>query len=119
MAAKGAVVYTLAHHQALFSQGRVSEAQAAEPTHHGSNSMGQACARAPSVEGLWRELVVQERNQEGQGGAEQDVKTNFETVAGRGVYTSGRWGNAVSYSVPLLYPGQDLLNKIVLLVEVP
>ena len=47
------------------------------------------------------------------------MKTNFEAAAGEGVYPSRRWGKAVSYSVPLLYPGQRFLFEIVLLVEVP
>ena len=47
------------------------------------------------------------------------MQTNFETASGRGVYTSVRWGKSLSYSVPLLYPGQSFLFKIVLLVEVP
>ena len=50
---------------------------------------------------------------------EQQIKTNCETSVGRGGYTSGRWGKSLSYSVPLMYPGQKLLFKIVLLVEVP
>jgi hypothetical protein len=47
------------------------------------------------------------------------MKSNFETVVGRAVYTSGYWRNVVSYSAPLLYPGQRGLIKFVLLVEVP
>ena len=47
------------------------------------------------------------------------MKTNFETVAGRGVYTSGSWRKAVTYSAPLLYLGQKWLIKFALLVEVP
>ena len=32
---------------------------------------------------------------------------------------SVRWGKVVSYSAPLLYPGQRFLIKVVLLVEIP
>ena len=41
----------------------------------------------------------------------------FETAAGRGVYTSGSWPKALSYSAPMLVG--NFLIKIVLLVEVP
>ena len=41
MAAKGAGVYTLAPHQALVR----ARARPSIPTHHGSNSMGQACTQ--------------------------------------------------------------------------
>ena len=51
--------------------------------------------------------------------AEQHMETDFETVVGRGVYTRGSWRKAVTYSDPLLYPGQKLLIKFVFLVEVP
>ena len=44
MAAKGAVVYTLAPHQALVRVG-LARARPPIPTHHGSNSMGQACTQ--------------------------------------------------------------------------
>ena len=47
------------------------------------------------------------------------MKSNVETVVGRGVYTSGSWRKVVTYSAPLLYPGQRHLIKFVLLVEVP
>ena len=69
--------------------------------------MGQACARAPSVDGLGRELIVQERNQEGQGGAgaRHEVRpTSRLLLAGE----STREGL-----------GDRLLIKFVLLVEVP
>ena len=55
----------------------------------------------------------------GKAAPEQQINTNFETSSGRGVYTSGRWGKSLSYSVPLLYPGWRFLFKLVLLVEVP
>ena len=44
MAAKGAVVYTLAPHQALVRVG-LARARLPIPTLHGPNSMGQACTQ--------------------------------------------------------------------------
>ena len=58
MAAKGAVVYTLAPHQALVRQGRVSEGQAARRYPHIMDPIPWD-RRAPSVDGLGRELIVQ------------------------------------------------------------
>ena len=63
--------------------------------------------------------MCKSEDKRGKAAPEQQIKTNFETSAGRGVYTSGRWGKSLNYSVPLMYPGQKLLFKIVLLVEVP
>ena len=74
--------------------------------------------RAHSVDGLGNFLCTSE-DKRGKAAPDQHVKTNFETVVGRGVYTSGRWGKSLNYSAPLLYPGQRFLFKIVLLVEVP
>ena len=64
-------------------------------------------------------LLCEREDKRGKAAPGQQIKTNFETSAGRGVYTSGRWGKSVSYSVPLMYPGQKFLFKVVLLVEVP
>ena len=63
--------------------------------------------------------MCKSEDKRGKAAPEQQIKTNFETSSGRGVYTSGRWGKSLSYSVPLLYPGQRLLFNTVLLVEVP
>ena len=75
--------------------------------------------RARSVDGLGRGLIVQERRQEGQGGAGATNKDQLRDICWQCVYTSGRWGKSLNYSVPLLYPGQRYLFKIVLFVEVP
>ena len=75
--------------------------------------------RARSVDGLGRNLLCKSEDEMGKAAPEQQMNTNFETAAGKGVYTSRRWGKALSYSAPLLYPGQPLLINIVLLVEVP
>ena len=64
-------------------------------------------------------FLCKSEDKRGKAAPEQQIKTNFETSVGRGVYTSGRWGKSLSYSVPLLFPGQALLFKIVLLAEVP
>ena len=63
--------------------------------------------------------MCKSEDKRGKAAPEQQIKTNFETFVGRGVYTSGRLGKSLHYSVPLLYPGQRFLFKIVLLVEVP
>ena len=73
----------------------------------------------PALTALRGNLLCKSEDKRGQAAPEQKMQINFETVAGRGVYTSGRWGKVVSYSLPLLYPGQQFLIKIVLLVEVP
>jgi hypothetical protein len=116
MAAKGVVVYTLAQHKALVRQGRVSEGQAADT--HTSWIQLHGTGVRPALAALGANLLCKSEIKRGKAAPEQDMKTNFET-AGKGVYTSGRWGKSLNYSVPLLYPGQRLLFKIVLLVEVP
>jgi hypothetical protein len=63
--------------------------------------------------------LCKSEDKRGTAAPEQRMKTKFETAAGKGVYTSRRLGKYLNYSVPLLYPGQRFLFKIVLLVEVP
>ena len=63
--------------------------------------------------------MFKSEDKRGKAAPEQQMNTNFETAAGRGVYTSRRWGKSLKYSIPLLYPGQHFLIKILLLVEVP
>ena len=84
-AAKGVVVYTLAQHQALVRQGRVSEGQVAD-THtlwiqlHGTGVR-------PVFTALGGNLLCKSEDKRGKAAPEQIMKTNFETVVGRGVYT--------------------------------
>ena len=63
--------------------------------------------------------MCKSEDKKGKAAQEPTMKSNFETVVGRGIYTSGYWRKAVTYSAPLLYPGQRHLIKFVLLVEVP
>ena len=64
--------------------------------------------RARSVDGLGSELIVQERREEGQGGAGA-TNTNFETSAGRGVYTSGRWGKVFDLTRSTAVSGSEVI----------
>ena len=63
--------------------------------------------------------MCKSEDKKGKAAQEPTMKSNFKTDAGRGVYTSRYWRMAVTYSAPLLYPGQRHLIKFVLLVEVP
>ena len=85
MAAKGAVVYTLAQHQALVRQGRVSEGQAADT--HTSWIQLHGTGVRPALTALGGNFVCKSEIKRGKAAPEQDMKTNFETVVGRGVYT--------------------------------
>ena len=85
MAAKGAGVYTLAPHQALVR----ARARPSIPTHHGSNSMGQA--RTPTLMALGGNYLCKSEDKKGKAAQEPTMKSNFETAAGRGVYTSRFW----------------------------
>ena len=85
MAAEGVVVSTLAQHQALDRQGRVSEGKAAD-THTSCIQLHGTGAR-PAVNALGGNLLCTSEINRGKAATEQDMKTNFESVAGRGVYT--------------------------------
>ena len=85
IAAKGPVVYTLAQHQALVRQGRVSEGQAAD-THTSWIQLHGTIVR-PALTALGGKFVRNSEIQRGNAAPGQDMKTNFETAAGRGVYT--------------------------------
>jgi len=98
-------------------QGRASEGQAADT--HTSWIQFHGTGVHAALTALGGNFLCKSEDKRGKAAPEQQIKTNFETSAGRGVYTSGRWGKSLSYSVPLLYPGQSFLFKIVLLVEVP
>ena len=98
-------------------QGRVSEGQAADT--HTSWIQFHGTGVHAALTALGGNLLCKSEDKRGKAAPEQQIKTNFETSVGRGVYTSGRWGKSLNYSVPLLYPGQRFLFKIVLLVEVP
>ena len=73
----------------------------------------------PALTALGGNYLCKSEDKKGKAAQEPTMKSNFETVVGRGVYTSGSWRKAVTYSAPLLYPGQRHLIKFVLLVEVP
>ena len=88
MAAKG-----LAQHQALVRQGRVSEGQAADT--HTSWIQRHGTGVRPALTALGGNFLCRSEIKRGKA-AEQDMKTNFETVVGRGVYTRGSWRNAVT-----------------------
>ena len=62
--------------------------------------------------------MCKSEDKRGKAAPEQQINTNFETYNGRGSTRQGV-GKSLTYSVPLLYPGQRFLIKIVLLVEVP
>ena len=85
MAAKGVVVYTLAPHQALVRQGRVSEGQAADT--HTSWIQLHGTGVRPALTALRGNFVCKSDIKRGNVAPEQDMKTNFETVVGRGVCT--------------------------------
>jgi hypothetical protein len=63
--------------------------------------------------------LCKSEDKKGKAAQEPTMQSNFESAVGRGVYASGSWRKTVSYSAPLLYPGQRHLIKFVLLVEVP
>ena len=67
MAAKGVVVYTLAQHQGLVRQRRVSEGQAADT--HTSWIQLHGTGVRPASTALGGNLLCKSENQEGQGGA--------------------------------------------------
>ena len=90
MAAKGAVVYNLAPHLALVGQGRVSEGQAADT--HTSWLQLHGTGVRPVLTALRGNLLYNSEDKRGKAAPEQTTKTNFETAAGKGVYTLGRWG---------------------------
>ena len=85
MAAKGVVVYTLAQHRALVRQGRVSEGQAAD-THTSWIQLHGTSVR-PALTALGGNLLCNIEIKRGKVAPEQDMKTKFETAAGKGVYT--------------------------------
>ena len=68
---------------------------------------------------LGMNLLCKSEYKRGKAAPEPKTNTNFDTVAGRGVYTSGYWRKAVTYSAPLLYPGHKRFINFVLLVEGP
>ena len=104
-------MYTLAQHQALVRRGAVSEGHAAN-TNTSRIQLHGASVR-PTLTALGGILLCKSEINRGKAAPEQVMKTNFETAAGKGIY------KAVTYSAPLLYPGQKWLIKFVLLVEVP
>ena len=85
MAAKGAVVYTLAQHQTLVKQGRVSEGQAADTRASWIQLHGTIVR--PALTALRGNFVCKREIKRGKAAPEQDMNTNFETAAGSGVYT--------------------------------
>ena len=79
------LLYTLAPHQALVRQGRVSEGQVADT--HTSWIQLHGTGVRPALMALGGNLLCTSEIQRGKVAPEQDMKTNLEIVAGRGVYT--------------------------------
>ena len=73
----------------------------------------------PTLTALGGNYLCKSEDKKGKAAQEPTMKSNFETVVGRGVYTSGCWRKAWSYSVPLLCSGHERLIKFVTLVEIP
>ena len=73
----------------------------------------------PALTALGGNFLARSESKKGKAAQENQIKSNFETACGRGVYTSGCWSKAVGYSAPLLYSDQNHLIKFLLLVEVP
>ena len=49
-------------------------------------------------------------DKKGKAAPEPNKKSDFDAAAGRGVYTSGSWRKAVSYSPPTAAPGSEALD---------
>ena len=84
-------------------------------------------ARYHGVSGLYAFLTVactglllpSEVADENDGDRNKLYAEQFETVEGRGVYTSSDWEKAMHFAVPHILPDSNLFTQIVLLVAVP
>ena len=82
-AAMGVVVYTLAQHQTLVRQGRVSEGQVADT--HTSWIQLHGTGVRPALTALGGNLLCNSEIKRGKVAPEQDMNPTFETAVGRGV----------------------------------
>ena len=112
MAAKGVVVYTLALHQALVSQGRAREGQAADT--HTSWIQFHGTGVRPALTALGGNLLCRSEDNKGKAAPEQNMKTNFETVVGRGVYTRGFLEKACNLLRSIAVPRSEVADSVCL-----
>ena len=113
---QGAVVYTLAQHQALVRQGRVSEGQAADT--HTSWIQLHGTGVHPALTALGGNLLCKGERQEGQGGARAKHEDQLRDCCWQGSLHVRVLGKGCKLLRSIVVPGSGFLDKIVLLVAV-
>ena len=88
-------------------QGRVSEGQAADT--HTSWIQFHGTGVHAALTALGGNLLCKSENKRGKAAPEQQINTNIETSVGRGVYTSGRWGEVFELLRSTVVPGSEVL----------